>query len=114
MVMAFSHFEPIWMNLTTMSGHGHVKNVKFWHDNFDLTWHDMICKNTLFLRRMSPGSNGVTCVSVRGLYKFPKQNVLLYDVTIRRNVVEINLAFGGQKIMYRFEILFSGGCKIII
>ena len=53
-------------------------------------------------------SNGAICFSVRGL-ELPKNHVWLYDVTIRRHVVERNLAFGGQKSMYRFEILCCGG-----
>ena len=48
-------------------------------------------------------SNGAICFSVRGLEP-PKNHVSLYDVTIRRNVVERNLVFGRQKSRYRFEI----------
>ena len=40
-------------------------------------------------------SNGVICFSVRGLEP-PKNHVLLHDVTIRRHVVEINLALGSK------------------
>ena len=38
----------------------------------------------------------------------PKNSALLYGVTIRLNVVEINIAFGVQKLMYRYEILYFG------
>ena len=51
-------------------------------------------------------SNG--SFSVRGLEP-PKNHVWLHDVTIRRHVVERNLAFGCQTLMYRFEILYCGG-----
>ena len=53
-------------------------------------------------------SNGVICFSVRGL-ETPKNHVWLYDVTISRHVAERNLAFGGQKSRYRFEISSCGG-----
>ena len=45
-------------------------------------------------------SNGTICFSVRGLEPPPpkKKSRLIYDVKIRRHVVERNLAFGGQKI----------------
>ena len=43
-----------------------------------------------------------------------KNHVLLYDVTIRRKVVERNLAFGGQELIYRFEILYSGGRSLVV
>ena len=57
-------------------------------------------------------SNSVICFSVRALEP-PKNQVWLYDVTIMScHVVERNLAFGGQKSMYRFEILCCGGQKI--
>ena len=53
-------------------------------------------------------ANGAIYFSVRGLE--PTANhVWLYDITIRRHVVERNLAFGGQKSMYRFEVLCCGG-----
>ena len=58
-------------------------------------------------------SNGAICFSVLGLEP-PKNHVWLYDVTIRRNVVEINLTFGGQKSMYRFQILCCGGCWLVV
>ena len=43
-----------------------------------------------------------------------QNHVFLYDVTIRGNVEERNLAFGGQKLMYRFEILYSGGGRLVV
>ena len=42
-------------------------------------------------------SNGAICFSVCGLEP-PKNHVWLYDVTIRRHVVERNLGFWGSKI----------------
>ena len=39
----------------------------------------------------------------------PKKSRLIVWRTIRRHVVERNLAFGGQKSRYRFEILCCGG-----
>ena len=56
-------------------------------------------------------SNGTIRFSVRGLEP-PKNYVSMYDVTIRRYVVDIapNFSFWGQKSMYRFEILYCGGC----
>ena len=39
--------------------------------------------------------------------KTSKNRLLLYDVTIMRNVVERNIYFVGQKLMYRFGILHS-------
>ena len=53
-------------------------------------------------------SNVAIYFSVRGLEP-SKNHVLLHDVTIRRHVVEINLAFGGKKSMYLFETLCCGG-----
>ena len=71
--------------------------VKFW--NFKL-WKT----KTYFWCRMSPGIQW--CHLFFSTWaRTPKNRFLLYDVTVIRNVVEINLAFGGQKLMYRFEIL---------
>ena len=44
----------------------------------------------------------------------PKNHVWLYDVTIRSHVVEINLAFGGQKSMYQFEIVLYGWRRLVV
>ena len=66
-------------------------------------------------RRQEP--NGVIYFSVHGLEPPPPppaNHIRFYDVTIRRHVVEIYLAFGGQKLMYRFEILCCGGHWLVV
>ena len=58
-------------------------------------------------------SNGALCFSVRVL-ESPQNHVWLCDVTIRRHVLERNLAFGGQKSMYRFVILCCGERWLVV
>ena len=40
--------------------------------------------------------------------------VCMTSPTIRRNAVEINLAFGGQILIYRFEIWYCRGPMLVV
>ena len=46
--------------------------------------------------------------------KTSSNRVLLYNVTVIRNVVEINLAFGDKKLMYQFETLHCGWHRLVV
>ena len=107
MVMVFLQFDSIEVSLATRSGQGHVKkmaNSKMFNFEKKRYVSDAECPQE---------SNGAICFSVSGLEP-PKNHVWLYDVTIRRHVVESNLAFGGQKSMYRLEILCCGECWLFV
>ena len=56
-------------------------------------------------------SNGAICFFFSSLTRNIKNRVWLYDVTFKRNIVEINLVFY-QKFIHRFEILHCGGCRL--
>ena len=100
MVMVFLLFESIWVSLARSRS----------CQKFQILKCLILKSKDLFLMQNVPGIQWCHLFFFCTWSRTPKNHVLLHDVTIRCHVVKINLAFGGQKSMYRFEILCCGGC----
>ena len=86
MVMVFLHFELIWVNLDSRSGQGQVKNQIL---------KVLILKKCMFWCRLSLGMQWYHLFFGTWARTF-KIRVWLYDVTLSRNFIEVNLYFGSK------------------